>query len=159
MGLKNVRSDASTKADRKFDKKLQFYSKVRESVASLSVNKTIEKKSKSAKRRQKKLKAFDFSNLHEFLPEVQEPQQPAPPPKEVNCKSRQKLVLKEAKQMMTVLGHPVFQSDPLAAIHRHLQNTQPAPEIKPAKKSKDDAKKRKKKKKAKTSSEPQSMEM
>lgn len=60
--------------------------------------------------------------------------------------------------MTTVLSHPVFQLDPLAAIHQHLQNTQPAPEIKPVKKSKDDAKK-KRKKKTKKSSEPQSMEM
>ncbi|KAJ8434050.1 hypothetical protein Cgig2_001243 [Carnegiea gigantea] len=36
-------SDASKKADRKFEKKLQFYSKVREAVASLSAKKAIEK--------------------------------------------------------------------------------------------------------------------
>lgn len=153
-----MRSDASQKADRKFEKKLQFYSKVRESVASLSAKKSIEKKSKSARRRQKNLKAYDLSQLHEFLPELKEPQQPPAPPKEVNCKSRRKLLLKEAKQLMTVLSHPVFRSDPLAAIHQHLQNTQAAPETKPVKKSKDDAKK-KRKKKTKSSSQPESMEM
>jgi len=67
--------------------------------------------------------------------------------------------LKESKQLMTVLSHPVFQSDPLAAIHQHLQSTQPPPEKKPGKKSGDDGKKKRKKKKSKSSSGVQSMEM
>lgn len=159
MGLNNVRSDASKKADRKFEKKLQFYSKVREAVASLSAKKAIEKKNKNARRRQKKLKAYDLSTLTDFLPDLTEEQNPAPPANsEVNCKSRQKLVLKESKQLMTVLGHPVFQSDPLAAIHQHLQSTQPPPEKKPGKKSIVDGKK-KKKKKSKSSSGVESMAM
>ncbi|XP_057546073.1 uncharacterized protein LOC130825058 [Amaranthus tricolor] len=156
MVVKSLRLDASKKADRKFEKKLQFYSKVRENVATLSAKKSIEKKSKSTRRRQKKLKAYDLSHLHEFLPELKAGQKPAPEPEKVNCKSRQKLVLKEAKQLMTVISHPIFQSDPLAAIHQHLQNTQPAPEHKLP--SKDDAKKKRKKKK-KSSSGPQSMEL
>ncbi|XP_021753368.1 putative ribosome biogenesis protein slx9-like [Chenopodium quinoa] len=158
MGLKNIRSDATKKADRKFEKKLEFYSKVRETVASLSATKAIAKKSKSARKRQKKLKAYDLSLLNEVLPEVKESQQPAPPPKKLNCKSRQKLVIKETKRMEAILNHPAFQSDPFAAIHRYLVNTQPAPKAEPVKKkSKDDAKK--KRKKTKSSSKPQSMEM
>ncbi|KAL2939298.1 hypothetical protein RDABS01_000160 [Bienertia sinuspersici] len=157
MGKTNARLDASKKADRKFEKKLQFYTKVRESVASLSTKKAIEKKSKSARRRQKKLKAYDLSNLYEFLPDLKESQKPAPVPKEVNCKSRQKLLLKEAKQMTDLMSNPVFQSDPLATIHKYLQITQPAPETKVVKKPKEKVKK--KRKKTKSSSVPQSMEM
>lgn len=67
--------------------------------------------------------------------------------------------VKEAKQMRNVINHPIFQSDPLAAIHQHLQNTQPASETELVKKAKDNAKKKKKKKKTKSSSEPQSMEL
>lgn len=39
----DCRSDIASKADRKFEKKVQFYSKVRDSVASLSATKGITK--------------------------------------------------------------------------------------------------------------------
>lgn len=66
--------------------------------------------------------------------------------------------LKEAKQLSTVLKHPVFQSDPLAAIHQHLESTQPIIDEKPKKKNKNGGKK-KKDKKAKASTGPESMDM
>ncbi|GAB4838738.1 hypothetical protein Ancab_028281 [Ancistrocladus abbreviatus] len=158
MGLNNLRSEPAKKGDRKFEKKLQFYSKVRESVAALNAKKAI-RKSKTVRRREKKLRAYDLSELAEFLPELKQPTQPAPPAKfELNSKSRQKLVLKEGKQLMTVLNHPAFQSDPLAAIHQHLQYTQPDVEKKPAKKRNEDGKK-KKNKKSKSSSGPRAMDV
>jgi len=50
-------------------------------------------KNKNARRRQKKLKAYDLSTLTDFLPDLTEEQNPAPPANsEVNCKSRQELV-------------------------------------------------------------------
>ncbi|KAL9238314.1 hypothetical protein vseg_012749 [Gypsophila vaccaria] len=160
MGLSNIRSDALEKSDRKFAKKAQFYSKVKENVASLSVTKTIGKKNKNAKKRQKNLKAYDFSALAEILPEVTARRKgPVPLPKPgKKCKSRQTLVLQESNQLKTVFNNPAFQADPLAAIHEHLQSMQPVPERKPRKKSDNDSKK-KRKKKSKTSSAPQSMEM
>ncbi|KAK9690920.1 hypothetical protein RND81_09G163300 [Saponaria officinalis] len=160
MGLSNIRSEALEKSERKFEKKLQFYSKVRENVASLRATKTIGKKNKNARKRQKNLKAYDLSTLAEILPEATAQRKgPAPLPKPgKKCKSRQTLVLQEANRLKTVFSNPVFQADPLAAIHQHLQTTQPAPERQPRKKSNDDTKK-KRKKKSKTSSTPRSMEM
>lgn len=66
--------------------------------------------------------------------------------------------LKEGKQLSTVLSHPAFQVDPLAAIHHHLQSTQPVSDEKPKKKSSKAERKKKKKDKLKTSSGPQSMD-
>ncbi|KAH9623106.1 hypothetical protein KSS87_002537 [Heliosperma pusillum] len=159
MGLDNIRSDAADKSDRKFAKKLKFYSKVKENVAMLNATKTIGKKSRNARKRQKTLKAYDLSQLAEILPELSTQRKgPIPLPKPgKKCKSRQTLVLQEANRMQAVLSSPTFQSNPLAAIYQHLQSTQPAQETKPRKKSNDD--KKKKKKKSKTSSAPQSMEM
>ncbi|GAB2291704.1 hypothetical protein Dimus_025955 [Dionaea muscipula] len=160
MGLDNLRSVASTKSERKFEKKLQFYAKVRETVASLNAKKTINK-SKSARRREKKVKAYDLSTLAEFLPAVTEPRETPAKFHLKKSKSRQKLVLKESKQLMTVLNHPAFQSDPLAAIHQHLQQTQPIEDKKPVKRKGDGVKKKKKKKKmkSKSSSGPRAMDM
>lgn len=71
--------------------------------------------------------------------------------------------LKEAKQLKTVLSNPTFQSDPLAAIHLHLQTTQPVIEKKPEKRDKSGDKDKKKKKKSKgkkkSDSSAQAMEM
>ncbi|GMH02853.1 hypothetical protein Nepgr_004692 [Nepenthes gracilis] len=158
MGLSNLRSEASKKTDCKFEKKLQFYAKVRETVASLNVKKAIGK-DKIVRRRQKKLKAYDLSTLSEFLPELKDPRPHPPPPSkfELSCKSRQKLVLKEGKQLMAVLNHPVFQSDPLGAIHQHLQCTQLAIDKKPLK-SRIRGGKKKKQKKLKSSA-PRPMDM
>lgn len=66
--------------------------------------------------------------------------------------------MKEGSQMRTVLNHPIFHSDPLAAIHQHLLSTQPIPDEKQEKNS---SRKRKKdkKKKSKASLGPQSMDM
>ncbi|OVA15904.1 hypothetical protein BVC80_1821g67 [Macleaya cordata] len=162
MGLTGLRPSSSkdkesSKSNRKFDKKLEFYSKVRDTVASLGAKKAIGKK-KKLRSRQKKLKAYDLSSLTEFLPELKNPRQPAPTNLKLNCKSRQKLVEKESERLKTVLSHPAFQSDPLAAIHQHLESTQPAPVEKPKEKSKKCGKK-KKGKKSKTSSGVQSMDI
>lgn len=66
--------------------------------------------------------------------------------------------LKEGKQLNTVLNHPVFQSDPLEAIHQHLQSTQPVMDEKPKKKVTKNGGKKVKGKKAKVSNQCQSMD-
>ncbi|CAL5329315.1 unnamed protein product [Camellia sinensis] len=159
MGKTSSLSEPSTHADRKFEKKLQFYAKVRDTVASLGAQKAIGKK-KKVRSRKKKLKAYDLTTLSEFLPDLKAPMQPAPTEFKLNSKSRQNLVLKEANQLKTVLDHPAFQSDPLAAIHQHLQSTQPVTDVTPGRKNvKSERKKKAKKKKPKISAGPQSMEI
>ncbi|XP_030472571.1 uncharacterized protein LOC115690383 [Syzygium oleosum] len=157
MGKPGSRSDLAAKADRKFEKKLQFYAKVRDTVASLSAKSGIGKK-KKLRSRQKKLKAYDLSALSEFLPET-DTKQPCPPTEiRLSCRSRGKLILKEGKQLSTVLNHPAFQSNPLAAIQQHLESTQPVLDEKPKKKNKTGGKKSKSKK-SKAASASQSMEI
>ncbi|MCL7030519.1 hypothetical protein MKW94_012115 [Papaver nudicaule] len=160
MGLTGLRptksKDKAAKKEQKFEKKVDFYSKVKDKVASLSANKTIAKK-KKLRPRQKKLKAYDLTLLTEFLPEVKNPnQQAASISLKLDCKSRQKLVQKETKQFKTVLNNAVFQMDPLAAIQKHLENTQPPQVEKPKERLKKNGSK---KKKSKTSSVAQSMDI
>ncbi|XP_040945128.1 putative ribosome biogenesis protein slx9-like isoform X4 [Gossypium hirsutum] len=150
MGKPSSRPDSSSKADKKFDKKVQFYAKVRDTVASLTAKKDITKK--KFRSRQKKLKAYDLSALSEFLPELKAPRAND---FKLNCKSR----LKEGKQLSAVLEHPAFQADPLAAIHQHLQNTQPVLDEKPKKKKNQNGGRKKKSKKSKALSRQQSMDI
>ncbi|KAL5855482.1 hypothetical protein ACOSQ4_005284 [Xanthoceras sorbifolium] len=159
MGKSSAKTE-STKSDNKFEKKLQFYAKVRDTVTSLTAKKAITKK-KKVRSRHKKLKVYDLSSLTEFLPELKGSRQLAPAPEfKLNCKSRQKLILKEGKQLSAVLNHPTFQEDPLAAIHQHLESTQPISDDKPKKRMNKNGKKKKKKGgKSKTSLGPQSMDM
>ncbi|XP_023729615.1 uncharacterized protein LOC111877316 [Lactuca sativa] len=156
MGKTSSKKDESKHADRKFEKKLEFYAKVRDTVA-LGAQKTIKKK--KLRPREKKLKAYNLSSLAEFLPDIEPSKQPTTSDFKVTSKSRQKLVMKEANQLKTVLNDPVFKADPLAALHQHLQSTQPVIE-KPARKSENGKKGRKKmkKKKKKKGSKAQSME-
>ncbi|CAN0878890.1 hypothetical protein LINGRAHAP2_LOCUS12707 [Linum grandiflorum] len=152
------RKDANAKTERKFEKKVEFYSKVKDSV-SLNATKSITKK-KKLRSRQKKLKAYNLTTLAEFLPDVNAPKQKAVTTNEfkLNCKSRTKILEKEAKQMNTVLNHPAFLSDPLGSIHQHLQSTQPPAEEKPRKKkeNKNGSKKSKSKKSRASSSSMES---
>ncbi|KAL9415209.1 hypothetical protein AB3S75_043481 [Citrus x aurantiifolia] len=158
MGKSSAKAESSTKSDSKFEKKLQFYSKVRDTVASLTAKKAITKK-KKLRSRQKKLKVYNLSTLSESLPELKAPRQPIPAADlKLNCKARQKLIVKEGKQLNTVLNHPAFQVDPLAAINQHLESTQPVSDEKPKKKmNKNGSKKRKGK--SKTSDRAQSMDV
>ncbi|KAM7271040.1 hypothetical protein ACFE04_030254 [Oxalis oulophora] len=148
--------DSKSKSDRKFEKKVEFYNKIKEHVTSLAVEKSIKKK-KKLRPNQKKLKAYNLSSLSEFLPEIKEPEPRAPAEFKLSSKSRHKLMLKEGDRMTAVLNHSVFQSDPLAAIHQHLQNTQPVVDEKPKKRNKNGSKKSKKKKSK--GAAPQSMDM
>ncbi|XP_027159929.1 putative ribosome biogenesis protein slx9-like isoform X1 [Coffea eugenioides] len=158
MGKPSSGTEAkTTRAERKFEKKVQFYSKVRDTVASLTAQKAITKK--KTRSRQKKLKAYDFSSLTEFLPELKTPQQRSPLPSKLNSKTRQNLVLKEGNQLKTVLNHPAFQSDPLGSIHQHLQNTQPLADKKPKPKYNKSESKEAKRKRSKASRGPQQMEV
>ncbi|KDO59802.1 hypothetical protein CISIN_1g031489mg [Citrus sinensis] len=92
MGKSSAKAESSTKSDRKFEKKLQFYSKVRDTVASLTAKKAITKK-KKLRGRQKKLKVYNLSTLSESLPELKAPRQPIPAADlKLNCKARQKLM-------------------------------------------------------------------
>uniref|UniRef100_A0A2P2JXJ6 Uncharacterized protein MANES_10G074300 n=1 Tax=Rhizophora mucronata TaxID=61149 RepID=A0A2P2JXJ6_RHIMU len=152
------RQESTSKSERKFEKKLQFYAKVRDSVVALNATKSIAKK-KKLRSRQNKLKAYDLSSLSEFLPELKAPRQQIPAAEhKLNCKSRKKLILKEGKQLSTVLNHPAFLSDPLGAIHQHLESTQPAPDEKPKKMSSKKGGKKSKGKKSKASNGTQSMD-
>ncbi|KAK1414517.1 hypothetical protein QVD17_30263 [Tagetes erecta] len=157
MGKTSSRKGESKHADRKFEKKLEFYSKVRETVA-LGAQKAIKKK-KKLRTRQKKLKAYNLSSLAEFLPDVESSKQATPADFKVTSKSRQKLVMKESNQLKTVLDNPAFKADPLAALHQHLQNTQPVSDEKPPRKNATGKKVRKNKKKgSKALTGSQSME-
>ncbi|KAK6143579.1 hypothetical protein DH2020_023927 [Rehmannia glutinosa] len=153
MGKISSRSDGQTHADRKFEKKMQFYELVRGAVARKAITKEKQQRKRS---RQKRLKAYDLSSLSEYLPELKSPLESGRAEFKLNSKSRNKLVLKEGNQLKTVINHPVFQSDPLGAIYQHLQNTQPAIDEKPKRK---DSKTRKDKTKKKKSKAVQSMEI
>ncbi|KAI4377861.1 hypothetical protein MLD38_015428 [Melastoma candidum] len=161
MGKPGSNSDSTSKADKKFAKKLQFYAKVRDTVATLSATKAISKKS-NRKSRQQKSKVYDLSSLSEFLPDVgplYTRERPATGKDfKLNSKSRGKLILKEAEHLKAVLCHPAFQADPFGALHQHLESTQPILKDK-GKVKKDDKggkKKDKKKKKSSKSSKPSS---
>ncbi|KAL3322131.1 hypothetical protein AABB24_039651 [Solanum stoloniferum] len=156
MGKTTSRGDAAARAERKFEKKLDFYAKVRQTVASLSTNKAIAKK--KVRSRQKKLKAYDLSTLTEFLPDLKASQQPKPAEFKLKSKTRKNLVLKEDNQLQAVINHPAFQSDPLGAIHQHLQSTQPTVDEKPKIRENKNGN-RKGKKKSKASAGLQSMEI
>ncbi|CAL4911016.1 unnamed protein product [Urochloa decumbens] len=147
------------KSKQKLEKKLSFYTKVKDAVTSLNAKKTISKK-KNQSRRQKKLKAYDLSALSEFLPEPAAPEQKTEA--KLNCKSRQTLVLREAAHLKAVLNNPQFQLDPFAAIHQHLLATQPpasAKEDDAEKHDSKDKKRRRKKKKKSASSSSQAMDI
>ncbi|KAG8368362.1 hypothetical protein BUALT_Bualt15G0037600 [Buddleja alternifolia] len=122
MGKISSRSDEKSRSDRKFEKKVHFYELVRSTVAQKTISK---EKQKSKRSQRRKLKAYDLSSLSEYLPELKDPSKPRPAEFKLNSKARNKLVLKEGNQLKTVLPSS-FQSDPLAAIYQHLQNTQPA---------------------------------
>ncbi|KAL6013365.1 hypothetical protein ACLOJK_003862 [Asimina triloba] len=77
----------------------------------------------------------------------------------LNSKSRLKLVEKEGNQLKAVLNHPIFQADPLAAIHKHLENTQPLPESNEVKRPRKPEEKKPKRKRSKVSTGVQSMEV
>ncbi|KAI3991165.1 hypothetical protein MKX01_022386 [Papaver californicum] len=149
MGLTRLRpsksKDKVAKKEQKFGEKVDFYSKVKDKVASLSANKTIAKK-KKLRPRQKKLKAYDLTSFTEFLPKVKNPNQQD---------ASTSLKEKETKQFKTVLNNVVFQMDPLAAIQKHLENTQPPTVEKPKQRLKKNGSK---KKNSKTSSMAQSMD-
>ncbi|KAL3843902.1 hypothetical protein ACJIZ3_001305 [Penstemon smallii] len=155
MGKTRSRSDGETRADRKFEKKVQFYEVVRSSVA----QKTITKEKKQKKRsRQRKLKAYDMSALSNYLPELKAPSESRPAEFKLNCKNRNKLLLREDNHMKTVISDPVFQSDPLSAIYQHLQSTQDFKDEKPKRKDSKTGKRKVKKKNSKASAQ-QSMEI
>ncbi|XP_057783049.1 uncharacterized protein LOC131000919 [Salvia miltiorrhiza] len=155
MGKTSARSDGKSSADRKFDKKLEFYEKVRAALQSKAISKVQKQKKRS---RQKKLKVYDLSSLTECLPELNAPSSSAPAELKLNCKRRNDLVLKESNKLKMVINHPVYQSDPLAAIFQHLQMTQPATDKKPKKKD-GKARKSKVKKKKKVTKDTESMDI
>ncbi|KAK1319116.1 hypothetical protein QJS10_CPB04g00947 [Acorus calamus] len=161
MGLTGLRprsedKELSGNIKRKLDKKLGFYAKVRDTVVALAAKKAITKKNK-ARSRQKKVKAYDLSSLSEFLPSLDALQKPPRQTEfKLNSKSRKRLVVKEAHQLKAVLNNKTFKLDPLAAIHQHLQATQPAEVVSRQKKTVKTAKKSKKK--TVKSSAAQSME-
>ncbi|MED6144614.1 hypothetical protein PIB30_017348 [Stylosanthes scabra] len=158
-----MKEKAESKSNHKLDKKLQFYSKVKDAVACLSAQKSITKKNSKQQRRQKKLKAYDLSALSELLPdpELKAPRKPDLRPVKVKPTSRQKILLREVQQFSAVLNNPLFQLDPKSAIHQHLRSTLPIVEEQQPKKkvNKNGSKKKKNKKSKASSSGVMSMEM
>lgn len=130
MGLTGLRPSSGRKeksksSKSKLEKKRQFIEKIKDTAVSLNVKKSIGKKTKP-RSRQKKLKAYDLSSLSEFLPDLDaSKKQTKETNLKLNSKSRLKLVQRESAQLKAVLNHPVFQIDPIAAIHQHLERTQP----------------------------------
>ncbi|KAH7674414.1 hypothetical protein IHE45_08G071700 [Dioscorea alata] len=130
MGLTGLRPSSGRKekskgSKSKLEKKRQLIEKLKDSAVSLSAKKSIGKKTKP-RSRQKKLKAYDLSSLSEFLPDLDaSKQQTKETNLKLNSKSRLKLVQRESAQLKAVLNHPTFQIDPIAAIHQHLERTQP----------------------------------
>uniref|UniRef100_A0A0D6QUD0 Ribosome biogenesis protein SLX9 n=1 Tax=Araucaria cunninghamii TaxID=56994 RepID=A0A0D6QUD0_ARACU len=109
---------------RKILKQARFYAKLQETQRALSSTRNITKKKN--RRRNKSGQALkDLSALAESLPMFidQKPVCQTAASTKLNCKTRQKLVVKETKQLGAVLAHPVFQSDPFSAIQQHLSNT------------------------------------
>ncbi|XVF67521.1 hypothetical protein PTKIN_Ptkin10aG0128000 [Pterospermum kingtungense] len=134
MGKPTSRPDSLSKVDKTLKKKAQFHIKVGDTAVNMSAKKNIKKKKKKKKKRRsrrKKLKAFDLSALLDSLPELEAPRKPTPVNLKLNCKSRQRIILKEGKQLCAVIKHPALQADSLAAIHQHLQSTQPVLDEKP----------------------------
>ncbi|KAF6176192.1 hypothetical protein GIB67_023483 [Kingdonia uniflora] len=147
------KEEGSSRGARKFEKKVQFYTKVKDTVASLNASKAIGKKKTHRRNRQKQLKAYNLSALLEGLPELRESWQLPATTKKLSSKSRQKLIETEGKQLLAVINHPNYQSNPLAAIQRHLESTQPVIVEEPKKKTKKTGKK------SKASSDAQAMDI
>lgn len=110
---------------RKIAKHMRFYAKLQEAQQALAVSKSIAKKKQRGKRNISGKTLKDLSSLAESLPMFSE-KKSVPQMSEnakVNCKSRQKIVAKETKQLAAVLTHPVFVSNPFSAVQQHLENT------------------------------------
>lgn len=110
---------------RKIAKHMRFYAKLQEAQQALAVSKSIAKKKQRGKRNISGKTLKDLSSLAESLPMFSE-KKSVPQMYEnakVNCKSRQKIVAKETKQLAAVLTHPVFVSNPFSAVQQHLENT------------------------------------
>lgn len=110
---------------RKLAKHMRFYAKLQETQQALAVSKSIAKKKQRRKTNISGKTLKDLSSLAESLP-VFSKKNSVPQMYEnakVNCKSRQKIVAKETKQLAAVLTHPVFVSNPFSAVQQHLENT------------------------------------
>jgi len=152
---------------RKIAKHMRFYAKLQETQQALAVSKSIAKKKQRGKRNISGKTLKDLSSLAESLP-VFSTKKSVPQMYEnakVNCKSRQKIVAKETKQLAAVLTHPVFVSNPFSAVQQHLENTlgpQINTESKPKygnKEKSSKGSKKKKKSKASPSSRVHAMEL
>lgn len=110
---------------RKIAKHMRFYAKLQETQQALAATKSIAKKKQRSKRNISGQTLKDLSSLGESLPMFSD-KKSVPQMYEsakVNCKSRQKIVAKETKQLAAVLAHPVFVSNPFSAVQQHLENT------------------------------------
>ncbi|CAL0300342.1 unnamed protein product [Lupinus luteus] len=156
--ISSTRSES--KSNTKFEKKVQFYSKVKDAASTLSAQKSITKKSRQQRRQSKKLKAYNLSTLLDFLPEFEASQKPAPQDSiKLTCKSRKKILLEEGERLSKVHNHPDFQSDPISAIRQHLLRTQPVVEEQPKTKKPNKNGSKKKRAKSKASTGVQSMDV
>ncbi|CAM6098718.1 unnamed protein product [Calypogeia fissa] len=137
-------TEEKSRTQRKQIKQIEFQKKLKDGPRNLSASKTLQKK-KRKRTREKAAKVLDsISSLADSLPSKEEimklsaaVQKRAP-----SSKSHQNVVVKETKQLASVLAHPQFQSNPFLAIQKHLMNTLPAAELPPPKTKDQEKKKR-----------------
>ncbi|XP_072972941.1 uncharacterized protein [Typha angustifolia] len=157
MGLSNLRPGNETKEPKSFmtqhERKVKLSKEVKAATVALNAKKAINKK-KVLRSRQRKLKRYDLSSLSKFLPELDAPKQCSTTEiLKINCKSRQKLVMREGARLQALLNNPSIVIDPISAIHQHLLRTQSPPDNQQSKKN------RKKGKRGKKASSIQSMDI
>eukprot|EP00897_Mesotaenium_endlicherianum_P002104 jgi/Mesen1/1921/ME000144S01044 len=124
----------SGRIKRKVTKSLRFLDKLRQTHDALAATKTLGKK----KQKRKRLSGQTLESLQtlsEFLPNIAQHEKAKllatgahkgqRAPKVYRAKHMKGLMAQEAQQLAAVRSHPVFQSNPFAAIRQHLQNTLP----------------------------------
>ncbi|KAH6770287.1 hypothetical protein C2S52_015090 [Perilla frutescens var. hirtella] len=123
------------------------------SVAEKAISKSCSTPGETAKETEQ---AKEITSVRYVFPELKASLASEPADLKLNCKRRNDLVLKESNKLKMVINHPIYQSDPLAAIYKHLQMTHPATEEKPKRK---DGKKRKSKARKKKPTATKSMDI
>lgn len=147
--------EVKSRLQRKQTKHVQFLSKLQDGPRALSASKTIQKKNKRKRTREKAAGKVLLSlpSLADSLPSAEEIMKSSEAflKRVPRSKSHQQVVVKETKQLASVLAHPQFQSNPFLAIQKHLINTLPAVDLPLKEKVHEKKKKKKKSKKARSS--------
>jgi hypothetical protein len=127
----------TSRLQRKQTKQIKFLTKLRDGQRALSASKTLQKK-KRKRTREKAAKVLDsIASLEESLPSKEQMLEisGAAVRRLPRKSAHQEAVMKETKQLASVLAHPQFQVNPFLAIQKHLMNTLPVEEVPAQKKS------------------------